>query len=347
MPKTKELSIEMRALIVSNHRIGKSNRQIARELNISRQTVDYNVNKFASGGSLSNKKRSGRPVTTTPAEDRQIVMISKRNRRKTAPEIAAEVSVGRRKQISVTTVKRRLGKAGLHGRVAVRKPLLRKKNKQKRYAWAQAHKNWTVEDWKQVLWSDESKFEIYGSRRRVFVRRQVGERVSDQCIVPTVKHGGGSVMIWRCFAGTSVGDLVKIDGILRKEGYKNILQHNVVPSGLRLVGEKFTFQHDNDPKHTAKICRDYLHEKEEEGSLTVMEWPPQSPDLNPIELLWDELDRKVKTVAPTSAAVLWTLLQQEWATISEETLTKLIARMPRLCAAVITNKGGYIDESNV
>ncbi|GJQ68021.1 hypothetical protein Trydic_g16749 [Trypoxylus dichotomus] len=65
---------------------------------------------------------------------------------------------------------------------------------QKRHEWAQAYKNLTITNWKKVLWSDESKFEVYGSRRRVFVRRSAGERLSDKCIVPTNKHGGGSMM---------------------------------------------------------------------------------------------------------------------------------------------------------
>lgn len=235
----------------------------------------------------------------------------------------------------------------MHGRIAVRKPLLRKQNKQKRLNWAQQHKDWTIEQWKRVLWTDESKFEIYGSRRRVFVRRSAGERVRDQCIVPTVKHGGGSVMIWECFGGTSVGDLHKVDGILRKEGYKHILENHAIPSGLRIIGENFVFQHDHDPKQTAKVCRDYLGELQEEGIICIMEWPPQSPDLNPIELLWHHLDRTVRQSAPTSATTMWTFLQEAWQQISPLTLAKLVDRMPRLCAAVIKSRGCYIDESRI
>lgn len=61
-------------------------------------------------------------------------------------------------------------------------------------------------------------------------------------------------MVWGCFAGNCVGDIVKIDGILKKERYKEILRNNAIPSGLRIVEEKFVFQQDNDPKHTAKLC---------------------------------------------------------------------------------------------
>ncbi|KAL6474907.1 hypothetical protein MHYP_G00159470 [Metynnis hypsauchen] len=137
------------------------------------------------------------------------------------------------------------------------------------------------------------------------------------CLVPTVKHGGGAVMVWGCFAGDTVGDLFKIEGTLNQHGYHSILQRHAIPSGLRLVGRSFIFQQDNDPKHTSRLCKGYLTKKESDGVLWQMTWPPQSPDLNPIEMVWGELDRRVKAKGPTSAKHLWELLQDCWKTISE------------------------------
>ena len=91
----------------------------------------------------------------------------------------------------------------------MKKPLLRAKKKQKRLQWARNHKDWTKEKWNEVRWSDESKFEIFGSKRRVFVRRFKGERASRQCLVPFLEHGGGSVMVWGCFARNQMGSLKK------------------------------------------------------------------------------------------------------------------------------------------
>lgn len=97
-------------------------------------------------------------------------------------------------------VKRRLVRAGLKGRIAVQKPLLISQNKKKRLEWARQHENWTTEDWKKVLWSVESKFQVFGSNRRIFVRRSVEEKMLPQCVVPTVKHEDGSVMMWGYFS---------------------------------------------------------------------------------------------------------------------------------------------------
>ena len=75
-------------------------------------------------------------------------------------------------------------------RIAAKKPLLKDTNKKKSLAWAKKPEQWTLDRWKSALWSDESKCEIFGSSRRVFVRRGVGERMIPACVFPTVKHGG-------------------------------------------------------------------------------------------------------------------------------------------------------------
>ena len=177
--------------------------------------------------------------------------------------------------------------------MAVKKPRFTTVHKQKRLLWAKEHKNWTVEEWKRVLWSDESKFEIFGNKRRSFVRRRIGERMLEQRTMQTIKHGGGNIMVWGCFGGGQVGSIAKMDGKMTKEVYLKILKEHVLVCGTKLIGERFVFQQDNDPKHT------------EEGLLKVMIWPPQSPDCNPIELLsfyplveffglLDHLDREVR-----------------------------------------------------
>ncbi|KAL6467397.1 hypothetical protein MHYP_G00252010 [Metynnis hypsauchen] len=293
--------------------------------------------------------RKGRPRVTV-SQDKFIRVTSLRNRKLTAAQIRDHLNATQSsssRPISRTTVKRRLRKSGLHGQIAARKPLLRRGNKQKRFVWAKKHKEWTLDQWKSVLWSDESKFEIFGSNRRVFVRRRKGERMDSTCLVPTVKHGGGAVMVWGCFAGDIVGDLFKIEGTLNQHGYHSILQRHAIPSGLRLVGRSFIFQQDNDPKHTSRLCKGYLTKKESDGVLRQMTWPPQSPDLNPIEMVWGELDRRVKAKGPTSAKHLWELLQDCWKTISGDYLLKLIERMPTVCKAVIRAKGGYFEESRI
>ncbi|GJQ82824.1 hypothetical protein Trydic_g13526 [Trypoxylus dichotomus] len=82
--------------------------------------------------------------------------------------------------------------------------------------------------------------------------------------------------------------------------------------GLRLLLPNFVFQQDNDPKHASKLCKDYLQLLETDGSIKVMAWSPQSPDLNPMELLREELNGEVQKAVPISEDDMWKRLQEAW-----------------------------------
>ncbi len=119
--------------------------------------------------------------------------------------------------------------------------------------------------------------------------------------VPTVKHGGGSIMLWGCFSAAGTGRLVAIEEKMNAAKYRDILDENLLQSAQDLrLGRRFTFQQDNDPKHKAKITKEWLHN----NSVTVLEWPSQSPDLNPIEHLWRDLKMAVHQRLPSNLTEL-------------------------------------------
>lgn len=251
MAKTSEISAEKRSQIVILKKTGKSYAEIAKILKISRSGVQKCWQRFIQ--TRSNKNRSGRGRTrkTSKRDNSHILLISKADRFKTASDIRAKINQTLAEPISLNTVKRRLRENGLVGRIAAKKTLLRSVNKQKRLKFAKEHKNWSIAQWKLVLWSDESKFQLSGSNRRQYVRRKTGERLKSECVASTVKHAGGSVMVWGCFSYDGVGQPKKIDGKMTKESYHSILQHHAIPSGNQLIGRGFIFQQDNDPKHTS------------------------------------------------------------------------------------------------
>ena len=127
--------------------------------------------------------------------------ISLRNRKMSSSAISSELAETIGTHVHPSTVGRSLIRSGLHGRVAAKKPHLRHGNKAKRLNYAWKHRNWGAEKWQQVLWTDESKVEIFGRRsRRQSVRRRAGERYNNECLQATVKHGGGSLQDWGCIS---------------------------------------------------------------------------------------------------------------------------------------------------
>jgi hypothetical protein len=208
------------------------------------------------------------------------------------------------------------------------------KNIRKRVKFARAHLDWTPEQWREVLWSDESPFVFrYAARKRVW--KIAGEYNHKSLFKGTVKHDK-KIMVWGCFAYHGVGRLHCIKTIMDQKIYKQILMRQMLPSARQLFPNRiFTFQQDNDPKHTSHSSRNYLVNK----NITLMEWPAQSLDLNPIENLWSILDKQTRERRPQTEEELFEILQNGWNNIPITKLNALVDSMPRRCAAVMKSKG--------
>ena len=151
-------------------------------------------------------------------------------------------------EVHESTITKILHRAGLYGSVAGKKPLLKACHKKSRLEFAQAH----IEDpplhWSKILWSDETRIELFGQNQRKYVWRKFRQDFDPACTIPTVKHGGGIVMLWGCFAPPGTGRLVRINGIMNGEKYRQKLDENLFDSvkDLRL-GRNFTFQQATTP----------------------------------------------------------------------------------------------------
>ena len=329
------MSSPERNRVLSLHKEGKSLSEISSMIGRARTNVQRIIAKFKHCGHVKSGKKTGRPPKTTPKEDRKIVRMSMVDRFKTAAEIAREVKLEQDQTVSRSTVTRRLKRVGLEARAPASKPLISKKNQKLRLQFAQAHIIWTEEQWSRVHFSDESKFNVIGSDGKTYVRRKTGERLRVNCVKKTVKHGGGSVMIWGVFSAEGPGPLVRLHGRVNAEVYKQLLQQHLIPYLHATRLQPATFMQDNAPCHTAKKVKSFF----EEENLSVMDWPPQSPDLNPIENIWKLIGDRAQARNPQNTEDLWSLLQEEWRALTPLFCDKLIKSCSQRCAAVIDSKG--------
>jgi hypothetical protein len=184
------------------------------------------------------------------------------------------------------------------------------------------------------VWSDESAF-YYINHFREHVWRARNERFSTACITVT-SHFDHKIHIWGCFSASGVGELHYIEDILKAEGYQNILQSKLLPY-LKRHNERchYIFQQDNDSKHKAKSTIGWLKAQQ----IKTLDWPPQSPDLNPIENLWSELDRRTKHRQPKSGEELFGILRNCWNAINPNELQRYTDNMHDRLQAVIDANG--------
>lgn len=262
-------------------------------------------------------------------------MMSVADPRKSATSVQDDLQQNHEVNIHVSTVKRRLAAVDLHGRRPSRKPMFSAKNRKARIKFAKEHAQWTKEDWMKILWSDESKYNLVSSDGISYVRRPTNERNNVRYQVPTVKHGGGNVMVWGCFSRDSVGPLVQIKETMDRFLYQDILEKHMLPYARRSMPRGWFFQHDNNPKHTSQHVKNFLQQKK----IKILQWPSQSPDLNPIEHLWEELDRHVRRQNYSNKKEFFIALSREWSNIPKDRIIKLVDSIPNRCAAVIKSKG--------
>ena len=251
--------------------------------------------------------------------------MPKKDRRTSAENVASEIKKQLNVSLSVQSVRNRAHEIGMFGRVAKKKPYVNKVPRNKRFKFAKEMLQKPLDFWQTAIWSDESKFGLFSSEGRVMVWRTPKETFDPQSIVATVKHGGYSVTVWGCFTPRGIGKLLILDRTVNRFYYRLILERNLLPS-IKNFGfsSGFTFMHDNDSKHTSALVKDWLVKQH----MKTLPWPPHSPDLNPVEHLWDELERRLKERQPKNRQELRNLLFKEWNKTEISVLEKLVDSVP-------------------
>ncbi|KAK3544428.1 hypothetical protein QTP86_011160 [Hemibagrus guttatus] len=309
MAKTKELSKDTRNKIVDLHQAGKTESAIGKQLGVKKSTMGAIIRKWKTYKTTDNLPRSGAPCKISPRGVKMITRTVSKNPRTTRGDLVNDLQRAGTK-VTKATISNTLRRQGLKSCSARRVPLLKPVRVRARLKFAREHLDDPEEDWENVIWSDETKIELFGKNSTCRVWRRKNAELHPKNTIPTVKHGGGNIMLWGCFSAKGPRRLIRVKERMNGAMYREILSKNLLPSARALkMKHGWVFQHDNDPKHTARAMKEWLRKKH----FKVLERPSQSPDLNPIENLWRELKIRVAQRQPQNITALEEICMEEWA----------------------------------
>lgn len=330
---------QIKRLVLQKHREGMSLRSISSDLHMPKSTVHDIIRRNTTESHRIG--RCGRRRILSVADERLLARCSSRDPRMTARQLQNEAG-NTFLNVSLSTIQRSLNRSGLLAYRPVAAPSLSSQQRQTRLVWARKYIHWSPQDWCNVVFSDESAFDIAPPRSQL-VRRRKNSLIQAE---HTRQHRPylRRVMFWGCFSGLGVGPLEAIEGTMNSEKYLVILRHHLVPKiqqwfGLRI--RTCTYQQDNAPCHKSQAVKAFLQNQR----FATMEWPPYSPDLSPIENLWAIIKAKLHIRATSTPAELTQRVLQIWndeATMGPH-VRALAESMPRRVRACIDNNGGPIN----
>jgi transposase len=336
MGKRAELTQIHRSNIVLLSEEGYSTRAIAEKCHVAQSTVVRTLSRHSAMGNFASRSRIGRPMKTTARTDRVLRKNVLSNPFISAVQLKSTIQP-LLDNVSARTIRHRLSKElKFVTSKPAKKPCLTTAARQKRLDFCKQHEKWSVNMWKKVMFSDESLFKQFDDKKQ-FVRYESGaNRYDPKYTLKTVKHAP-HIMVWGAFSAKGPGPLIFLPAGQMMNGttYLHLLQENL-PQALQ-AHNCTKFQQDSAPCHTSRIVKTWMQQQ----IFQVLPWPGNSPDINPIENLWNVIKQRLSNLKITSLEHLRHEISRMWTIETSPALCRrLVESMPKRMKAIIKN-GGY------
>lgn len=294
--------------------------------NISLSTIYENIKKLEETGTTEHRGGNGRPRKITQSASRAIGQYIRHDPFISTRTITMKLE---KKGIKVShvTVFNHLASSGYLNSLPYQTPMLTTAHKEARVQWAQKHLH---DRWNRTFFSDETAFQLFRNTIRVWYK---GARP-----LRRIPKDRTKIMAWGGFWAGGKSSLFCFKEVMNAEFYVRILD-NHIPEVKEMLGKRWRWQQDNDPKHTSHLAMGFLRERVPE----VMDWPSNSPDLNPIENMWGIIKRNVEKRMPKNIGELEQYMIEEWNEIPMSTLKNLTMSMKRRCELVLEANGDRIS----
>ena len=313
--------------------------EIAAQCGVSRKCVQTTIANLENTGRPFEIKRRGPKEISTIEEDQELFTLARANPMRSAKWLSSEWKREGARIASRATVNRRLKRFKLNSYVAAKKPLLTDVHKARRLAWCKDREFWTYRDWARVIFSDEANYKLINRKTTPRVRRYSHEKYDERYVKKRTQGGKGSIGVWGCIGQQGTGCSATFTGRLNSKGYLKILDDDLIPSLdlLKPPQGDFLFQQDGASCHTAKCVKRWFRQKH----IKTLSWPANSPDLNPIEHVWAEIDKKLYENPPQTLADLEDAVTKLWNELSPQYCVSLIETMIERVKLCIEAKGAY------
>jgi transposase len=306
-------------------------RQISEETGIAIQTIRDWINHWSEEGSIEDHKGRGRHIEISPSAQDKIVKIQESDRMMPATSVyretlAAGHEISYRQTLSIINDNFITAQAPY-------KIELREENKRKRIAMAEMILGWRRWKVDNIIWTDEKNFQLYPEGKHFKVKLLPGESPEDFS-VPRVQQGGQKVMFYAAISGKEKIHFCTLQGKIDSDIFSKFLKVKVLPAIKKLHGSIFMLQQDNAPAHRGDTT--VLIKKEE---VKVLDWPAQSPDLNPVEQVWFWMERDIHYKSFKNISELENYVYSLWEKLGKDMILSYIDKLLVKLDWVLKNQG--------